>query len=112
MRSCSIRPDAATTCTSATRFGKSRTGSICHSPQRSERHMITTMRRMALTSLVAGVFAGGCSRPAAPKPIVEVRTPDPDVGVAALDARRTAQLENASQFGVQHDFAFTDRLKD
>ena len=74
--------------------------------------MITTMRRMALTSLVAGVFAGGCSRPAAPKPIVEVRTPDPDVGVAALDARRTAQLENASQFGVPHDFAFTDRLKD
>jgi hypothetical protein len=36
--------------------------------------------------------------------------PDNDEGVAALPARKAAQLATASQFGVFHGFQFTDRL--
>jgi len=74
--------------------------------------MITALRRTALTLLAAGALGAACSRPAAPKPIVEIRTPDPDVGVATLEARRKAQIAAAAQFGMFHDFRFTDRLAD
>ena len=36
--------------------------------------------------------------------------PDPDEGVAALPARKAAQLATAGQFTVFHDFQLTDRL--
>jgi hypothetical protein len=74
--------------------------------------MTTAMRRAAFTSLVVATLTGGCGRHAPPKPAVEVRTPSPDVGVDALDARRKAQLGAAAQAGVFHDFQFADRLKD
>src|SRR5262249_27650356 len=48
----------------------------------------------------------------APKPPVEVRAPNPDVGVDTLAARASAQREAAWQYDVVHDFQFTDRLND
>ena len=74
--------------------------------------MATLLQRPALASLVVAALAAGCSRSTPPKPVVDVRTPDPDVGVAALDARRDAQIAAAAQFGVFHDFRFADRLTD
>src|SRR4029077_19045391 len=49
------------------------------------------------------------SEPAKP---VEVRYPDPDIGVDTLAARKKAQLETAGQFKVFHDFQFTDSVKE
>src|SRR6185295_16249746 len=40
----------------------------------------------------------------------ELYFPDNDEGVAALPARKAAQLATAGQFTVFHDFQFTDRL--
>jgi hypothetical protein len=76
-------------------------------------HLVNAMRRPAIVSLIAALV-GGCGRPAAPTStaIVEVRTPDPDSGVAALNARREAQAAEAAQLRVFHDFQFADRLKD
>jgi hypothetical protein len=41
----------------------------------------------------------------------EVRTPNPDEGVDALDARRQAQLQAADTIRAFHDFHFTDALE-
>ena len=49
------------------------------------------------------------SEPAKP---VEVRYPDPDIGVDTLAARKKAQLETVGQFKVFHDFQFTDSVKE
>jgi len=48
------------------------------------------------------------SEPAKP---VEVRYPDPDIGVDTLADRKKAQLETVDQFKVFHDFQFTDSVK-
>jgi hypothetical protein len=45
------------------------------------------------------------------KPL-EVRWPEPDIGVDSLAARRQAQLQTVGQFQVFHDFRFTDKLKE
>jgi hypothetical protein len=49
------------------------------------------------------------SEPAKP---VEVRFPDPDIGVDTLAVRKKAQLDTVGQFKVFHDFQFTDRVKE
>jgi len=49
-----------------------------------------------------------CGRAGPPAP-VQVRTPNPDVGVDALAARQKAQRETASRFQVFHQFQFADR---
>lgn len=69
------------------------------------------LARGACTAVIVAVCAAGCRRPPDVRP-VEVRTPDPDVGVDALEARRATQLEDARQFDVVHDFQFADRLTD
>jgi hypothetical protein len=63
-------------------------------------------------ALFACAVGGACSRPSAPKPPVEVRTPNPDAGADALAARRSSQIEAASHLAVVHDFHFADRLKE
>ena len=68
--------------------------------------------RPALTVLFAGLCAGACSSAPASRPPVEVRTPNPDVGVDALAARAKAQKDAPAQYGVSHDFQFADRVKD
>jgi hypothetical protein len=45
-------------------------------------------------------------------PPPEVRYPDPDVGVAALEALGRAQREAAGRMGAFHQFRFTDRMKE
>ncbi|HMF99392.1 MAG TPA: CRTAC1 family protein [Vicinamibacterales bacterium] len=71
---------------------------------------VTGVRRTWLVFLALQMPA--CSNSSAPKPAVEVRTPNPDVGVDVLAARASAQREAASRYAVVHDFQFTDRLKD
>ena len=66
----------------------------------------------ARVALLLALFTGACSRPPAQKPPVEVRTPNPDVGVDALAARAKAQIDGAGQIRVFHDFHYADRLKD
>lgn len=46
------------------------------------------------------------------QPPPEVRYPARDEGVAALPARAEAQQRSSSQFEGDHDFRFTDRLKE
>ena len=43
---------------------------------------------------------------------VRVNYPDPDTGVAALEARKREQLATVSQFQVFHQFQFSDRVKE
>jgi len=74
--------------------------------------MVSAIRWSALGSVIAGVLVSACGRPAAPKPAVDVRTPNPDIGVDTLEARRKAQNDTAGQIGAFHDFHFADRLKD
>ncbi|HJZ78498.1 MAG TPA: CRTAC1 family protein [Vicinamibacterales bacterium] len=65
-----------------------------------------------MTSLIVAALASACGGPPPPKPPVEVRTPNPDVGVETLAARASAQREAMSESAVAHDFQFADRLKD
>jgi hypothetical protein len=46
------------------------------------------------------------------KPPVQVRYPDPDIGVASLASRAAAQREAVGAFKVDYDFQFTDRIAD
>src|SRR5262249_50013135 len=69
------------------------------------------LKGSAASALALALLTAGCGSPA-PKPPVEVRTPNPDAGVDALAARAKDQKDRAAQFGVAHDFQFTDRLKD
>jgi len=73
---------------------------------------VSNARRLVLQSVIVAALAGACSRPPAANPRVEVRTPNPDVGVDTLAARRTAQIASAGGIHVFHDFQFTDRLAD
>jgi len=43
---------------------------------------------------------------------VQVRSPDPDIGVDSLPARKKAQLETVNQFKVFHQFHFVDKIKE
>src|SRR5579859_3727970 len=52
------------------------------------------------------------SSAATPSKPVEVRYPDPDIGVDTLAARKKAQLETVGRFKVFHDFQFTDSVKE
>jgi hypothetical protein len=59
--------------------------------------------------LLAGMFVAsrGAQEPAPP----EVPFPKNDAGLAALGARKKAQLESVNQFKVFYQFHFTDQLK-
>jgi len=61
--------------------------------------------------IIALVFtAAGCGRPGTPPP-AEVKTPNPDVGVNALAARKQAQIEAVGHVSAFHQFQFADNLK-
>ena len=70
-------------------------------------------RRLPIAPLLIGaVLASGCGSPAptqtrAPHDVV---VPNPDIGADALQARRKAQLDTASQFKVFYEFQFADRV--
>lgn len=70
--------------------------------------------RFRLVCLVSGVGAAAVLYGAAPfaQQPVQVRYPDPDVGIGALDARAKAQRESTGQFTVVYDFQFADRVAD
>jgi hypothetical protein len=63
--------------------------------------------------ILAGLAGSGCGdrRSARPAP-VEVRTPNPDVGVDALAARKKAQMDAVGEFKVFHQFQFADKLQE
>jgi enediyne biosynthesis protein E4 len=71
------------------------------------------VRRAATAVFIAALIGVSCNRAtpphSAPKEIV---TPAPDEGVAALEARKRAQLASANQFKVDYAFRFTDALKE
>ena len=58
--------------------------------------------------LVASAIACGRQGPAAP---VQLRTPNPDVGVDTLASRQKAQREAVNRSQVPHDFQFSDKLE-
>ena len=58
--------------------------------------------------LVASAIACGRQGPAAP---VQLRTPNPDVGVDTLASRQKAQREAVNRSQVSHDFQFSDKLE-
>jgi len=69
--------------------------------------------RVALPVFFAAFIAAGCNRAAPPRSAAkEIVTPAPDEGVAALDARKEAQLASTRQFKVDYGFRFTDTLKE
>jgi len=65
-------------------------------------------RLLVVLALAGGTGEFGRAQNAPPR----FRFPPLDPGVDTLPARRAAQIEAAKQFGVFHDFQFTDRLKD
>jgi hypothetical protein len=60
----------------------------------------------------AAQSSAGATPSSEPTKPVEVRYPDPDIGVDTLAARKKAQLETVGQFKVFHDFQFTDRVQE
>jgi enediyne biosynthesis protein E4 len=64
---------------------------------------------VALILLIAAYLAAGA---ASSDSALQVRYPDPDVGVDSLAARAKAQQQTADQFKVFHQFHFTDKLKE
>lgn len=70
-------------------------------------------RSVLLASIVSALLAGmfAASRGAQETAPPEVPFPKNDVGLAALPARRKAQLESVSQFKVFYQFHFTDQLR-
>ena len=73
-------------------------------------------RRLPLLMSIGAAAAIYSAAPAAQRgrapvsPPVQVRYPDPDVGVASLAARASAQRNAAGAFKVDYDFQFTDRV--
>ena len=45
------------------------------------------------------------------RPEMEIRYPDPDIGVDSLPGRKKAQMETVDQFKVFYQFQFADKLK-
>jgi enediyne biosynthesis protein E4 len=70
------------------------------------------MRSATRLVLLLAVVTGGCRRASTPAPLPQINTPNPDVGVDALAARKQAQLDAIDQFHVFTRFQFADRLKD
>ena len=68
--------------------------------------------RLAAPPQDAAQSSAGATPSSEPAKPVEVRYPDPDIGVDTLAARKKAQLETAGQFKVFHDFQFTDSVKE
>ena len=67
------------------------------------------MRRTLALAATILAFAGPAARgQEAPQKSV-IQFPDPDPGVEAVPVRAEAQRRTAGQFGVDHDFRFTDR---
>ncbi len=58
---------------------------------------------LAIPTLVLGAAAAQST---------QVRFPDPDIGVASLNARARAQRASADQIKVAHDFQFADRVRE
>ncbi len=73
---------------------------------------LKALQCLVVASLTVAALTVACTRPDRSNAAVEVRTPNPDVGVDALAARRTAQMKAAAQFAVFHQFQFADRLKE
>jgi enediyne biosynthesis protein E4 len=73
-------------------------------------------RRFPLLLLIGAAAAIHGAAPAAQRgrasgrPPVQVRYPDPDIGVASLAARAAAQRDAVGAFNVDYDFQFTDRV--
>ena len=64
----------------------------------------------ASTSLsTMGAFAAPQSKPS--QPAMQIRYPDPDIGIESLLGRKKAQMETVSQFKVFYQFQFADKLK-
>ena len=71
------------------------------------------MRQPVLIWLLVAATAGACGGAGAPASApAQVRTPNPDVGVDTLAARRKAQVDAADRIAAFHQFRFTDRLKE
>src|ERR1700676_1740507 len=64
---------------------------------------------IVLVLLIAALLAPGF---ASSDSAIQVRYPDPDVGVDSLAARARAQQQTADQFKVFHQFHFIDKLKE
>ena len=66
-------------------------------------------RWLVLLALLCAL-AARCGR--ATPPPQQVRTPNPDEGLDALEARKRAQLDASGHIGAAHDFRFVDMLKE
>jgi hypothetical protein len=76
-------------------------------PRRQRRHDVRTT--LILTVLVLATLAAPAQESA--PPIVEMRIPPIDEGVKALGPRKIQQLATRGEFGVYHDFSFSDQLE-
>ena len=68
-------------------------------------------RRTIPLALLLAAASVCCARSAPPTP-PQVRTPNPDIGVEALAARKKAQIDAVKQVDVFSQFQFTDNRKD
>ena len=73
--------------------------------------MFRPEHRWFLVPFLSALLAAGCSRSSTP-PLPQVRTPNPDVGVDALAARKKAQMDAVGQFQVFYQFQFVDKVND
>jgi hypothetical protein len=75
-------------------------------------------RRLPLLLMIGAAAGIHGAAPAAQRgrapviPPVQVRYPDPDIGVSSLAARAAAQRDSAGAFKVDYDFQFADRVAD
>ena len=70
------------------------------------------LRAIVLPSLIVLGAAAAASGPAKTAKPVQVRYPDPDIGVDTLAAREKAQRATVEQFKVFHEFQFKDRIQE
>src|ERR1700730_6258796 len=61
---------------------------------------------LALTGLLTSPYLSSQSN------ALQVRYPDPDIGVDSLPARKQAQMATVNQFKVFYQFQFTDKVKE
>lgn len=69
------------------------------------KHLLKRARWFVLPGLSVGLLL-------ASSVVVEVRQPEPDIGVQSLAARKAAQLATVGQFKVFYAFSFVDRVKE
>ncbi|MEO8256980.1 MAG: CRTAC1 family protein [Acidobacteriota bacterium] len=77
--------------------------------QRHRRHL-PLLALIGAAAVIHGAAPAAQRGRAAASPTVQVRYPDPDIGVAALAAREKAQRDGVGAFKVDYDFQFTDRV--